>query len=173
MRGCCPAKTWSYYPTWQYLLKYLCWYIHGEWVFTVSHQPGSIPQVPVFLKRKQTATVTATLHLSVCILLFCRYPCPDTRTVLLGQTKDWSGRVSWTGQQMPRNKQTGENIVILYPKHFPSNEWFVVPEPGTSLVTFHSPEWISFSWCCLVKYWPVVLNPHKSSAASVLRCWRA
>lgn len=35
---------------------------------------------------------------------FCRWPWPDTRTVALGQTKDQSGRVSWIGQQMQKNR---------------------------------------------------------------------
>lgn len=71
------------------------------------------------------------------------------------------------------SKRTGDNIVILYSKHFLSNGWFVVPEPSASLLAFRSPQWISFLWCHLVKYWPVVLNPHKPSALSLLWLCRA
>lgn len=65
-------------------------------------------------------------------------------------------------------KKLGENIVILYPKHFPRNEGFVLPKPSANPLAFRSPQWISFPWCCLAKYWAVVLKAHKQSAPSVL-----
>lgn len=72
---------------------------------------------------------------------FHRDPCPDPTNALLWVKPDWSDRVSWTGQDMPRNKQ---------------KKWWKYSD---ILLQTLSKQWgIGGSWtpwCCPVKYWPV------------------